>query len=67
MSDRSYLDRLDQDDQDRFDLTGYPDTPEVAAHQEWLDEQEAWEKESRYFDAPLRVSDDWHDDEELAA
>mgnify|MGYP001609458032 CR=1 FL=1 len=63
MSRFDELDRLDQEDQDRFDRYGYPDTPEMAAEQAWRDEQEAFEKESRYFDAPpARVSDDWLED-----
>lgn len=67
---RDYLDRLDQDDQDRFDLYGYPDPPWIEAEQAWREEEEAFEREGRYFDQPPeRVSDDWLvlDDEELAA
>ena len=70
MSYRDNLDRLDDKDQDRFDRYGYPDPPWMYLDSELVVEQEAFDREARYFDAPLdtpeRVSDDWLDLEEAA-
>lgn len=53
MSRYDELDRLDDDAQDDYDRFGYPDLPWVAAEQEWRDERDAFERESRYYDAPV--------------
>lgn len=60
---RAEWERQNQADQDRFDRYGYPDPPWLEAQREAREEDEAWVRESRYFDAPARVSDDWTDDD----
>lgn len=60
----TYLDYLDELEEERY--YRYGETPRwLLAEEERLEEERAFEKESRYFDAPLgpeRVSDDWLED-----